>query len=74
MASADGTVLATGSTSITFNCSNITVGKADSPASLGAVVLPCTFTGTVTVAGEGYAAGHAYKAKKIYEETLSLFQ
>ncbi len=43
-------------------------------ASLGAVVLPCTFTGTVTVAGEGYAAGHAYKAKKIYEETLSLFQ
>ncbi|MBP5636982.1 MAG: hypothetical protein J6X25_05660 [Bacteroidales bacterium] len=56
MASADGSVLATGSTSITFNCSNITVGKADNPASLGAVVLPCTFTGTVTVAGEGYSA------------------
>lgn len=56
MASADGSVLATGSTSITFNCSNITVGKAESPASLGAVVLPCTFTGTVTVSGEGYTA------------------
>ena len=56
MAAADGTVLATGSSSIAFNCSNITVGKADSPASLGAVVLPCSFTGTITVAGEGYSA------------------
>ena len=56
MTAADGTVLATGSSSIAFNCSNITVGKADSPASLGAVVLPCSFTGTITVAGEGYSA------------------
>ena len=56
MTAAGGTVLATGSSSVTFNCSNITVGKDDSPASLGAVVLPCSFTGTITVAGEGYSA------------------
>ena len=56
MAAADGTLLATGSPSITFNCSGITVGKADSPSSLGAVVLPCTFMGTITVSGEGYTA------------------
>ena len=56
MAAADGTLLATGSPSITFNCSGITVGKADSPSSLGAVVLPCTFTGTITVSGEGFTA------------------
>jgi hypothetical protein len=56
MAAADETLLATGSSSITFACSGIAVGKAGSPASLGAVALPCTFAGTVTVSGEGFTA------------------
>lgn len=43
------------STSITFACSGIQVGTSGSPASLGAVVIPCHFTGTVTVTGDGFS-------------------
>ena len=44
------------SSTVTFDCSGLKVGTADSPASLGTVVLPCSFTGTVTVEGEGLKA------------------
>lgn len=46
------------SSTLSFDCSsgNLTVGTTDKPVSLGAVVLPCVFTGTVTVTGEGFKA------------------
>ena len=39
------------SSSISFSCSGMKVGSA----SLGAVVLPCNFTGTITVEGDGFS-------------------
>ena len=44
------------STSVSFSCSGFQVGSPDAPASVSAVVLPCNFTGTVTVEGEGLKA------------------
>ena len=43
------------SASIRFVCTGIQVGTSASPASLAAMVLPCSFTGTVTVEGEGFS-------------------
>lgn len=46
------------SSTLDFNCASgdLKVGTADNPASIGAVVLPCAFTGTVTVVGDGFKA------------------
>ena len=44
------------SSSVSFSGTGFQVGTVAEPASLGAVVLPCTFTGTVTVEGEGLKA------------------
>ncbi|MBP5719664.1 MAG: hypothetical protein J6W82_01200 [Bacteroidales bacterium] len=46
------------SSTLSFDCSagGLTVGTADKPVSLGAVVLPCIFNGTVIVSGEGFKA------------------
>lgn len=45
-----------GSASVSFSCTGFQVGTLTEPASLGAVVLPCSFTGTVTVEGENLKA------------------
>lgn len=46
------------SSTLEFNCSSgaFTVGTADKPASIGTVVLPCVFKGTVTIVGDGFKA------------------
>ena len=44
------------SASLTFNCSSLSVGTAEAPATLGAVVLPCAFTGTIAVEAEQFSA------------------
>lgn len=46
------------SSTLDFDCSagSFTVGEAGKPVSLGAVVLPCSFTGTITVTGDGFKA------------------
>ena len=36
------------------NSSNLSVGSLDTPAEVGAVILPCTFKGTVTVSGDDF--------------------
>jgi hypothetical protein len=44
------------SSTLTFDCNGFNVGAATSPVSLGAVVLPGDFTGTITVSGEKFNA------------------
>ena len=48
--------LANPSSSIAFDCSDLAVGSADAPTGLGAVVLPCAFTGTITIEAESFSA------------------
>ena len=40
--------------SICFNCSGFSVGTASAPVSLGVAIIPCDFTGTITVTGDGF--------------------
>lgn len=42
------------SSSLCVNCSGHTVGTEQSPVSLGMAILPCNFTGTITVTGDGF--------------------
>lgn len=48
--------LSSASSTLSFDCSSFKVGTAEEPVSLGAVVLPCEFTGTIVVSGEGFTA------------------
>ena len=44
-----------GSPTLSFDCSGIPVGTSAAPASLGAVVLPGNFSGTITVSGADFS-------------------
>lgn len=48
--------LANAASAISFDCTNLKVGSADDPTGLGAVVLPCEFTGTITIEAERFSA------------------
>jgi len=55
------------STSITISCSDIRVGTSAAPASLGVVVLPCNFTGSVSVKGDGFEGSIAIVNSLVFQ-------
>lgn len=45
-----------GSPKLIFDCTDLKVGTTESPLEIGAAVLPCTFTGTITVTGGSFSS------------------
>lgn len=55
------------SSSITIDCSGIQVGSSAVPTSLGFLVLPCNFTGTVSIAGDGFEGSIAIDKELVFQ-------
>ena len=61
------TLSADGEDVLTFDCSRLPLGTKDAPLSLGAAVLPRSFTGTITVTGEGLTAVLTVSSELVFQ-------